>query len=140
LKIYNNIGLKNFKADQQLLVCFFVGAIMYGMSSNTGEGLGQINHLKQSVKDILTTPIGSRVMRRDYGSRLFEIIDSPTNEDQKTEIYAAVAEALDKWEPRFKLQQTTLIEVEPGKLVLKLRGVFLLDGSEITLSNLEIAI
>jgi phage baseplate assembly protein W len=113
---------------------------MYGLSNSTGKGLGQINHLKQSIRDILTTPIGSRVMRRDYGSRLFEIIDSPTNEDQKTEIYAAVAEALDKWEPRFKLQQTILVEVEPGKLVLELRGVFLLDGLEVTLSDLEIAV
>lgn len=113
---------------------------MFGISTDTGKGLGQINHLKQSIRDILTTPIGSRVMRRDYGSRLFEIIDSPTNEDQKTEIYAAVAEALDKWEPRFKLQQTTLIEIEPGKLVLELGGVFLLDGSEVTLSDLEIAV
>ncbi|MDA0782420.1 MAG: GPW/gp25 family protein [Proteobacteria bacterium] len=113
---------------------------MYGMSANTGKGLGQINHLKQSIRDILTTPIGSRVMRRDYGSKIFEIIDSPTNEDQKTEIYAAVAESLDKWEPRFKLQKTTLIEVEPGKLILELRGVFLLDGSEVTLSDLEIAL
>jgi len=113
---------------------------MYGMSTNTGKGLGQINHLKQSVRDILTTSIGSRVMRRDYGSRLFEIIDSPTNEDQKTEIYAAVAEALDKWEPRFKLQQTTLVEIEPGRIVLELRGVFLLDGKELTLSDLEIAV
>ena len=113
---------------------------MFGLSIDTGKGLGQINHLKQSIRDILTTPIGSRVMRRDYGSRLFEIIDSPTNEDNKTEIYAAVAESLDKWEPRFKLQQTTLVEIAPGRLVLELRGVFLLDGVEVTLSDLEIAL
>jgi len=113
---------------------------MYGLSNKTGKGLGQINHLKQSIRDILTTPIGSRVMRRDYGSRLFEIIDSPTNEDQKVEIFAAVAEALDTWEPRFKLQQTSLVEIEPGKLTLELRGVFLLDGKEVTLSDLEIAV
>jgi hypothetical protein len=41
----------------------------------TRKALEGIDHLKQSIIDILTTPIGSRVMRRDYGSRLFELVD-----------------------------------------------------------------
>ncbi len=39
---------------------------MRGMNANTGKELEGIEHLKQSIIDILTTPIGSRVMRRDY--------------------------------------------------------------------------
>uniref|UniRef100_UPI0026076D20 ATPase domain-containing protein n=1 Tax=uncultured Sphingobium sp. TaxID=316087 RepID=UPI0026076D20 len=31
------------------------------------------------VRDILTTPIGSRLMRRDYGSLIPELIDQPAN-------------------------------------------------------------
>lgn len=38
-----------------------------GMSRHTGAALDGADHLAQSVADILGTPIGSRVMRRDYG-------------------------------------------------------------------------
>ena len=47
---------------------------MTGMDRETGKSLSGIEHLRQSIRDILTTPIGSRVMRRDYGSRLFELL------------------------------------------------------------------
>lgn len=41
---------------------------MRGMNSETGKTISGIEHLKQSIVDILTTPVGTRVMRRDYGS------------------------------------------------------------------------
>nr|VFK47168.1 MAG: hypothetical protein BECKTC1821D_GA0114238_104214 [Candidatus Kentron sp. TC] len=40
---------------------------MAGMSAFTGKHFSDIAHLRQSITDILTTPIGSRVMRREYG-------------------------------------------------------------------------
>jgi phage baseplate assembly protein W len=111
---------------------------MKGINTLTGKELGGIAHLKQSIKDILTTPIGTRIMRRDYGSRLFDLIDNPISEDLKTEIFAAVAESLIKWEPRFQLQQTGVVEITPGKIILELKGIFLISGSEIIISDLEI--
>lgn len=54
---------------------------MRGMNASTGKELEGLNHLKQSIVDILTTPIGSRVMRRDYESRLLELVDKPINRD-----------------------------------------------------------
>ena len=47
------------------------------MHRHTGEGISGTAHLRQSVFDILQTPTGSRVMRRDYGSTLFTLIDQP---------------------------------------------------------------
>jgi phage baseplate assembly protein W len=44
---------------------------MRGMNNKTGKELEGIKHLKQSMIDILTTPTGSRIMRRDYW---FEIV------------------------------------------------------------------
>uniref|UniRef100_UPI0035D106BF GPW/gp25 family protein n=1 Tax=Bartonella sp. TS25HLJMH TaxID=3243576 RepID=UPI0035D106BF len=76
-----------------------------GMDRTTGKPLTGIDHLRQSILDILSTRIGSRVMRRDYGSRVAELIDSPVNNAFSVALYAAVAEALDKWEPRFKLKK-----------------------------------
>lgn len=70
---------------------------MRGMSATSGKELEDLDHLKQSIIDILTTPIGSRVMRREYGSRLSELVDWPINRDFTLEIYAATAGALEKW-------------------------------------------
>jgi phage baseplate assembly protein W len=55
---------------------------MIGVNNRTGKALDGMEHLKQSVQDILTTPLGTRVMRREYGSRLFELIDAPINSSQ----------------------------------------------------------
>jgi hypothetical protein len=40
----------------------------YGMNSATGKAITDTEHLNQSVKDILITPQGSLIARREYGS------------------------------------------------------------------------
>ncbi len=104
---------------------------MRGMNASTGKELEGLNHLKQSIVDILTTPIGSRVMRRDYGSRLLELVDKPINRDLTLEIYAAVAEALQKLEQRFKLEKVKITEVREGKVNISLDGIYLPNGKNI---------
>ena len=111
---------------------------MRGMDAKTGKALEGIEHLKQSIIDILTTPIGSRVMRRDYGSRLFELVDRPINRDFTLEIYAATAEALQKWETRFKLEKVKITEVKEGKVRLELEGVYLPNGKNIRFDGVAI--
>lgn len=112
---------------------------MHGMNKRTGKPLGGIEHLKQSIVDILTTPIGSRVMRREYGSRLFELVDNPTTEDFAIELYAATAEALQKWEHRFRLEQVQIESItDNGKVSLLLRGIYLPDGKPIRLDGIII--
>jgi len=106
------------------------------MNANTGKKLEGLEHLKQSIIDILTTPIGSRIMYRDYGSRLFELVDRPVNRDFTLEIYAAVAEALQKWERRLKLEKVKIEEVKEGKVIISLAGI--LEGKSINISEIEI--
>lgn len=76
---------------------------MRGTDARTGKPLSGLAHLRQSIRDILTTPLGSRVMRRNYGSRLFDLVDNPLNEQTLVEIFAATAEALIQWEPRIRV-------------------------------------
>ncbi|MCP3965628.1 MAG: phage baseplate protein, partial [Lentisphaerae bacterium] len=78
---------------------------MTGIDKTTGRYLSGLDHLKQSITDILTTPIGSRVMRREYGSRLPRLVDAPLNSSTLVDLYSATAEALQRWEPRFKLTE-----------------------------------
>ena len=46
-----------------------------GMNRNSGMAIEDLDHIRQSVSDILNTPVGSRVMRRNYGS-LIKLIES----------------------------------------------------------------
>jgi phage baseplate assembly protein W len=111
---------------------------MNGMNAATGKHLSNIDHLRQSIADILTTPLGSRVMLRDYGSRIFDLIDAPLNHSTIIDIYAAVAEALDEWETRIKLKKVELNEIDAGILTVDLTGVYLPDGQEIKLEGITI--
>lgn len=111
---------------------------MDGINASTGKRLGGIDHLRQSIRDILTTPIGSRVMRREYGSRLFRLIDAPINRSTLMDMYAAVADALDQWEPRFQLELVQAVSAAPGRLELDLTGKYMIDGQTITLDGIVI--
>ena len=110
---------------------------MQGVNAQTGQPLGGLDHLRQSITDILTTPIGSRVMRRDYGSRLFALIDAPVTQGTLVDLYAATAEALAKWEPRFTLNRVQSTGVtEEGKTTLTLAGEYLPEGREVVLEGI----
>jgi phage baseplate assembly protein W len=108
------------------------------MNVNTGKTISEIAHIKQSIANILSTPIGSRVMRRDYGSRLFERIDQPINGELIAEIYSGIVEAISTWEPRFEVEQVTLQSIDKGKIVINLEGSFVKDGQKIVLENISI--
>ncbi|HFL9519799.1 TPA: baseplate assembly protein, partial [Escherichia coli] len=51
-------------------------------------------HLRQSVRDILLTPQGSRIARREYGSLLSALIDQPQNPALRLQVMSAVYVAL----------------------------------------------
>lgn len=106
-----------------------------GMARDTGKSLSGLDHLWQSVADILGTPIGTRVMRRDYGSRLFTLMDHPVNAELMVEIYTAIAEALDEWEPRLKLSWIKVVTVTAGGVTVDLRGTYIPNGTEITMEG-----
>ena len=90
--------------------------IMRGINRITGHAIDDITHVKQSIQDILTTPIGSRVQLRNYGSRLFEYIDKPMNNEIIIQIILASAEAIDTWEPRVKLTRVLPTVNDSGHL------------------------
>ncbi|MCD7875787.1 MAG: GPW/gp25 family protein [Cloacibacillus porcorum] len=89
-------------------------------------------HLNQSIADILTTPIGTRVMRPDYGSRIPELIDAPMNKAWKLRVYAACAEALDRWEPRIRLDKVALMTVGAGYVEISLDYTIRGTGESVT--------
>ncbi|MCX8017225.1 MAG: GPW/gp25 family protein [Rhodocyclaceae bacterium] len=105
------------------------------MDAETGRPLDGIDHLKQSIRDILTTRIGTRVMRREYGSRVPDLVDRPITPALAAELYAAVAEALDAWEPRFALERVGVIDARAGRVALRLEGLYRPEGRRIALET-----
>lgn len=96
---------------------------MSGLNRITGRALSdEASHLAQSINDILSTPLGSRVLRRTYGSELPRLIDAPLNGETLVDLYAATAEALALWEPRITLNRVQVSDVVAGGLTLILEG------------------
>lgn len=77
-------------------------------------------------------------MRRAYGSRLFSLVDAPMNRQTIAAIYAATAEAIKRWEPRFKLQKVHAVSAAPGSVELDLTGEYLPDGKTVTLDGIVV--
>jgi hypothetical protein len=105
------------------------------MDRTTGRHITGIAHVRQSVADILTTPLGTRLQRRNYGSLLPNLIDQPDNAHTRLRCYAAIASALMKWEPRLRITRVGLQSGdEPGQAVVTLEGEHLPSGQTVGLS------
>ena len=96
------------------------------MNRTTGLRIAGIEHLKQSVADILTTPLGTRLERRTYGSLLPNLIDQPDNAATRLRCYAAIASALMKWEPRLRVTRVGMTSGDkPGQAFVDLQGEYM---------------
>ena len=101
------------------------------MNRTTGRTIGDADHLRQSVADILTTPVGSRVMRRSYGSLVPALIDQPHNRALAGRVCAAAASALMRWEPRLIVRRIQL-HASPDAVA---RGVLAIDATVRTMAG-----
>ncbi|EPC4045704.1 GPW/gp25 family protein [Enterobacter mori] len=93
-----------------------------GMRQGNGRTITDTDHLRQSVRDILLTPQGSRIARREYGSLLSELIDQPQNPALRLQVMSAVYVALSRWEPRLTLDSITINSSFDGSMVVELTG------------------
>lgn len=76
------------------------------MNRYTGERLtDESAHIKQSITDIMLTPVGSRIQRRDYGSMIPALIDRPINAVLLLQLAACAVTAINRWEPRVQITQ-----------------------------------
>lgn len=115
---------------------------MKGTDHKTGKRIKGLAHIVQSLSRLLSTPIGSCVMLRDYGCYAFELIDNPANESNSLRLFAAITNAILKWETRIlpiKLSTDTS-EAESGKFNIYIDAVVIEDiddlpaGETITLT------
>lgn len=111
---------------------------MIGMSATTGLGLITLDHLRQSIRDILTTPIGTRVMLREYGSMIFSLTDAPMDRVTVLDIIQATAAAIGRWEPRVRVERVEVSAASPGQIELSLDLRFLQTGEPVRLEGIVV--
>lgn len=105
-----------------------------GLDNRGGRTVQGVAHLQQSIADILGTPLGSRLERREYGSLLPELIDQPDNATTRIRLYAASAAALMRWEPRLRLTRVAVVSLSrPGQIVLDIEGTHSISGADLSL-------
>ena len=106
-----------------------------GMNPDGTGNLNDMEHLKQSVRDILTTPLASRVMRREYGSLVPDLIDEPMNNTTRLQCMSAAVIALTRWEPRIALGAIDAVWKAGGRAGVTLSGTVMQ-----TMQNVELTI
>ena len=102
---------------------------MGGIDRTTGRPLGGWLHVVQSVGVILSTPIGSRVMRRTFGSVVPGLLGQNITSRTALRFVTAIMIALELWEPRFRLKQAVFDGNTPeaaraGGLRIRLLGEY----------------
>ena len=91
----------------------------------------KLAHIRQSLHDIFTTPIGSRIQRREYGSHLFDLIDAPMNPVNRLRLAAALVDAASRWEPRVILKTAIIQSGMDGQTTISYTAR-LLDDAELS--------
>jgi uncharacterized protein len=89
-----------------------------GLALTNGE-----NELEQSIRVILETSPGERVMRPEFGCRVWELLFAPRHATTIALLIEYVEEALARWEPRIDVTGVDVIE-EPnydGALLVNIR-------------------
>lgn len=100
-----------------------------GISARGGAALSDWDHVQQSIRKILTTPIGSRVMRRDFGSNLQDLVDRKMTQAIILALYSAAATAIARWEPRFRMRGGSVTRAEAtGEIALDIYGTYFPRG------------
>ncbi|MEG4069221.1 GPW/gp25 family protein [Microcoleus sp. Pol11C2] len=93
------------------------------------DGKGQIQLAKyeeavrQSIRMVLSTARGERLMRPDFGCSLHDLVFSTNSAAAIGQVISAVQESLIQWEPRIDVLDVTAIPdaEEPNRLLIDIR-------------------
>lgn len=104
------------------------------MSRYNGSTLTELEHIQQSLEDIATTPIGSRIVRREYGTLLANLMDQPISEALYLKIYSTLYSAYVRWEDRIEISQINVADIQKSQLILDIVGFLKTNGNEVNMS------
>lgn len=84
----------------------------------------------QSIRMILTTAPGERVMRPDYGCRIHSLVFEPNDATTAGLAVHYVTQALQRWEPRIHLESVDADPDEVTPSMLNMRVVYRVKATQ----------
>ena len=110
-----------------------------GMSKATGGTITGVAYLRQRLEDVINTPLGALVGRRDFGSRLYEMLDHNIDSSFRMSAYVRLAEAIAN--PAnglddFKLTEMLFELKDAGHIEITLTGDYLVNNQTITMDGI----
>ena len=97
-----------------------------GIDRRTGRVLTGLAHVRQSVVVIWTTVIGTRVMRRLFGSRVPALLMRENlTDDALARFFFAIIVSVDAWEPRLRVVHVFYPAPPNAPEMMRLGGVAL---------------
>lgn len=106
-----------------------------GVNRVTGKVLQGWPHVAQSLKVLFMTRIGSRVMRRTYGSLIPQLLGENATPRTILRFFTAVIVAVELWEPRFRIRKVSIAsadnpidQMRVGRLRFAITGVYRPNG------------
>lgn len=99
--------------------------------------VGGADVVEQSVRLLLRTAPGERVMRPDYGCRIHDLLFAPNNAATRGRVAHHVREAIERWEPRARDLdvRVTFDERTPERIVVELHYTCALTGNRHSLPH-----
>jgi phage baseplate assembly protein W len=111
-----------------------------GIDRTTGKPFSGWLHVMQSIGVIFTTRFGSRVMRRNFGSAVPDVLGKNLTPSTMLKFMTASAIAIELWEPRFRIRkfiypinENSASDMSQGKIGLQMIGDYMpnaLEGDE----------
>lgn len=89
--------------------------------------------LKENLIHILLTGVGERVMWREYGGGVHQLVHDPNNDALRALVQHQIARAITRWEPRVLLQSVT-VNQQGGTLNAELQYIIRSTQQSQTLS------
>lgn len=96
---------------------------MAGIDRHTGKVISTYESALQAVEVILSTRIGTRVMRRQFGGGVAEILGRAVTPPLFALFQQLVATAIEIWEPRFRVRKIiplgTVEQIRAGQVGMR---------------------
>lgn len=85
----------------------------------------QEEDIEQSIRIILSTRLGERVMQPEFGCEIHKFVFANIMDDEIAEIRRCVIEAMRRWEPRIINVEVVpdISELSEGRLILRLHYI-----------------
>lgn len=93
--------------DDSFLGCGWAFPVDFGGGVNPTSMVAKEEDIRQSLQIILSTRIGERIMRPDFGIDLHSMVYHNMDLTARTQLRAAIEKAILYWEPRIMLTNVT---------------------------------